>query len=112
MKPLSKSELENFLERFEYFKDGEFRNIEITSPKDVTFTFAVQDSSRGYDWISIQLNFSDVEEASLLNNSDLNLVDMTDGIDIKNNGTLFAFDIKNSTCQIKSSSIKYEEGQF
>ncbi|MCW8837127.1 MAG: hypothetical protein OQK11_00350 [Thiovulaceae bacterium] len=112
MKPLNKSILENFLERFEHFRDGEFRNIEINSPTNITLTFATQDASRGYDWISVKLEFDGISDASLLDNSNLTHVDMSDGIDISNNGTQFAFKLNNSTCQIKSSSLKYEEGLF
>jgi hypothetical protein len=112
MKPLTKSALTDFLERFEYFKEGEFRNIEINSPTNITFSFAVQDSSRGYDWVTIKLEFDNISEASLLENSDLSYVDMSDGVDIKNSGTEFAFKVNNSTCQIKSSNLKYEEGRF
>ena len=112
MKPLNKNALEEFLERFEYFKDGEFKNIEINSPKNITFSFNVQDSLRGYDWVRIKLEFDNISEASLLENSDLGHVDMSDGVDIQYGGTEFAFKIKNSTCQIKSSQLKYEEGRF
>ena len=112
MKPLSKTALEEFLKRFEYFKDGELRNIEINSPNNISLTFATQDSSRAYDWVSVKIEFDSVTNASLLDNSNLNHVDMSGGIDIKNSGTEFAFKIKNSTCQINSSYIKYIEGQF
>ena len=112
MKPLAKSSLEQFLKRFEHFKEGEFRNITINSPTNITLTFAVQDVSRAYNWLSISLEFDGVSDASLLDNSDLDHVDMSEGIDIKNNGTQFAFKIKNSTFCLISSSLKYEEGQF
>ena len=112
MKPLSKNSLEDFLKRFEYFKDGEFRNIEINSPTNISLTFATQDASRAYDWITVRLELDGVSEASLLDNSSLTHIDMSDGIDIINDGTQFALKINNSTCHITSSSIKYEEGQF
>lgn len=112
MKPLTKSALKDFLERFEFFKDGEFRSIEINSPTCITLTFATQDISRGYDWVTILLEFDGVSEATLLDNSKLSYVDMSDGINITNNGTVFALKLNNSTFHITSSSLKYEEGQF
>jgi len=112
MKPLSKTALKDFLTRFENFKEGEFREIQINSANNIILTFAVQDSARSYDWISIKLEFEGISEASLLDNSKLDYVDMSDGITISNNGTLFAFNINNSTCHLSSSSLKYEEGQF
>jgi hypothetical protein len=112
MKPITQDALKEFLKRFEYFKDAEFRNIEINSPTNITLSFAVQDSSRAYDWISLSLEFDGVSDASLLDNSNLNHVDMSSGIDIKKCGTLFAFKILNSTCHISSIYLKYKQGQF
>ncbi len=112
MKPLAKNDLKEFLDRFEYFKDGEFRNIEIESPTNMIFFFGVQDSLRGYDWVEIKLKFDSISEASLLENSDLSYVDMSEGVDIKHSGTEFAFEIKNSTCKVKASHLKHEEGSF
>jgi len=112
MQPLFSNKLTNFLDRFVSFEDGEFRNIEIKDPTTITLTFATQDKNRGYDWITIKLEFSGVSDASLIDNEKLSFVDMSNGISLKNDGTVFAFKIINSTCQIKSSTIKFEEGQF
>ncbi|QFR48198.1 hypothetical protein FJR48_00045 [Sulfurimonas lithotrophica] len=112
MKPLSKNSLENFLKRFEYFKDGEFRDIIINSPTNITLNFAIQDASRGYDWITLKLEFDGISDASLLDSSNLAHIDMSEGVYLKNDGTEFAFKVNNSTFKIKSSSLKYEEGQF
>lgn len=112
MKPLLAKDLTNFLERFVNLEDAQFRNIEIINPTTITLTFATQDKNRGYDWISLSLEFSGVSDVSLIDNNQLSFVDMSDGVTLKNDGTTFAFKITNSTCQIKSSSIKFEEGQF
>ena len=112
MQPLLSKNLTNFLDRFVNFEKAEFRNIEILDPTTIVLTFATQDKNRGYDWISIKLKFSGVSDASLIDNNKLSFVDMDAGITLKNNGTSFAFKITNSTCQIKSSSIKFEEGLF
>lgn len=112
MKPLLAKELTSFLDRFVNFEEAEFRNVEISNPTTIVLTFAVQDKNRSYDWISIKLEFSGVSDASLIENTKLSFVDISDGITLINDGTSFAFKILNSTCQIKSSSIKYEEGQF
>ncbi len=112
MQPLFSNKLTDFLDRFINFEEAEFRNIKIINPTTITLTFATQDKNRGYDWISVKLEFSGVSDASLIDNNKLSFVDMSDGISLKNNGTFFAFKIKNSTCQIKSSTIKFEEGQF
>ena len=112
MKPLLSKKLTNFLDRFVNFEEAEFRNIEITDPTTITLTFATQDKNRAYDWISVKLEFSAVSDVSLIDNNKLSFIDMSAGITLENSGTSFAFKIKNSTCQIKSSTIKFEEGQF
>lgn len=121
MRPLLEKEASSFLERFDFFKDSEFRNVEILSPTTIKITLAAQDSARGFDWISIDLEFSGISDARLLQNSKLPHVDMNDGISIIYTNSVFAFgvgtysnlsSIKNSTCYIISSSIKYREGSF
>ncbi|MCF6330158.1 MAG: hypothetical protein L3I99_01260 [Sulfurimonas sp.] len=112
MQPLLSNKLTDFLDRFVSFEEAEFRDIEIINPTTMVLTFATQDKNRGYNWITVKLEFSGVSDASLVENTKLSFVDMSDGVSLKNNGTFFAFKIKNSTCQIKSSTIKFEEGQF
>ncbi len=112
MKPLLLNDLKSFLSRFDDFKGSEFRHIEILSPTSFIITLATQDSARGYDWISIDLEFSDANAANLLDNSQITLVDMTDGIEISHHGTNFAFSIINSTFFIECTYIKYQEGSF
>ena len=66
MKPLHLNELPAFNERFSHFKDAEFRSLNIISPLHIQTTFAVQDSARAYDWITITLEFNGVSDARLL----------------------------------------------
>jgi hypothetical protein len=112
MRPLQKSEIKSFLERFDNFTDGEFRSLIMNSPFNFTLTFTVQDSARSFDWISIKIEFDQISDASLVDDSNLALIDMSDGINITYDGTNFAFKINSSTFYITSSSIKYEEGAF
>jgi hypothetical protein len=121
MKPLLAKELENFLKRFNYFIDAEFRHIEIISPTTIALTLATQDEARAFDWVSITLQFDGVQDARLIENSKLNFIDMSDGISLIYEEKLFAFgigkcnnlsSIKNSTCQIVSLNLKYKESNF
>lgn len=112
MKSLLVKDLPAFLKRFDNFKDGEFRHLEVLSPTSFKITLATQDSARAFDWISIDLELNEVSAANLLDKSKLSLIDMNDGIDISNNGTNFAFTIQNSTFFIECSTIKYQEGAF
>ncbi|QOY54662.1 hypothetical protein HUE87_12525 [Candidatus Sulfurimonas marisnigri] len=121
MKPILAKELPNFLKRFGNFVHGELRNIEIISPTVIKLTIAGQDSARGFDWLTIELELSGVSDAKLLDSSKLLHVDMSNGINIIFEENSFAFGIgdyhnlsgiKNAVCYIISSSIKYKEGLF
>lgn len=119
MKPLTDSD--NLLKRFNHFKDGELRSVEVISPTSIRVTLAGQDEAREYDWKSIQLEFSEILDAQLLENSKYHLIDMTDGISILKINDSLAFgigecynvsNIKASHSYIMAKYIKYEEASF
>jgi len=121
MKPLLQTQLSTFLERFNYFKDAECRSLEILSANLMQLTLATQDSARAFDWITVTFEFSGIEDARLLQENQLSLVDMSDGITIMKSEQKFAFAlgecynisaITNSSCYLLVNSIKYQEGQF
>lgn len=112
MRPLHSKDLSKFLNRFSNFIDAEFRHIEIISPKKFELTFTGQDANRGYDWITIKFEFSDISDASILDNSKISHVDMSEGLEIEVINHQFTLTIKNSTFFITSAALKYEEGQF
>lgn len=121
MKPLLAKNLQSFLERFDNFKDGEFRSIEVISPTTMLVTFAGQDSGREFNWVSVKFEFSEVSEARLLENTKLSFVDMSEGISITYDDDKFAFGIgesynisstKNSICHMICSNMKYQESEF
>ncbi|WP_295004297.1 hypothetical protein [Sulfurimonas sp.] len=109
------------LERFEHFKDSEFRSLEILSPGQLKITFTVQDKAREFDWITLSLEFSGVTDAKLHEESKMKLINLSDGINIIKTNTGFAFgigecynisNIQSSVCYILYRSLKYEEGLF
>ena len=119
MKPLTK--VDTFLKRFDNFKHGELRSIEVISPTTMQVTLAGQDTARAFDWISMKLELSEVSDAKLLDSSKLSLVDMDSGISIVKTDDTLTFVIgeydsprgaKDSICFIVCSNIKYEEGLF
>ena len=121
MRPLLKNDLESFLKRFGNFIDAEFRSIEIITPTTIKITLAAQDGARGFDWITLEMEFSGVSDARLLESSKLPYIDMSDGITLIFADNCFgigigAYDnfsaITNSACHIKASSLKYAEGSF
>jgi len=121
VKPLLQKELPAFLERFDNFRDAEFRSLEIISPLLVKLVFATQDKARAYDWITVSLEFNNIEDARLLEENKLSLLDMSEGISLININNKFAFGIgecynisaiENSSCYLVATSLKYQEGQF
>jgi len=120
MKPLLEKNLTAFMQRFNNFKDGEFRSLEIISPTTIKATLAGQDEARAFDWISLDLEFNGVNDARLIENSKLHLVDMSEGINLIHSKN-FAFvlgeyntisSITNSACYIICTDVKYQEGRF
>lgn len=120
MKPLLDKNLTPFLKRFDGFIDAELRSIEIVSPTTVKITLAAQDSARGFDWITIELEFNGVNDARVLDNSKLSHIDMSNGITLIYADNQFVFgvgdynysNITDSICYIKAISLKYLEGGF
>jgi len=108
------------LERFEHFKNAEFRSIEVISATQIKLIFGVQDKARAYDWIAMEFSFSGVSDAKLIEDSKLKFVDMEDGITIlQDNVLVFAIGEYNSITNIKDSifyiiadDIKYTQGGF
>ncbi len=121
MRPLLAKALPQFMQRFDNFKEGEFRSLEVISPTNMKLIFALQDSSKEFDWITLELEFEGVSDARLLDSSKLHLVDMSSGVSIIHEENNFAFgidnynnisNIKDSICYIIASSLKYKENSF
>lgn len=121
MKPLLKKELPFFLKRFDNFRDCEFRSLNILSSSTIELTFAVQDKNRDFDWISLTLEFNNIKDARLLQDKQIPLIDMSDGITLIVDDSKFAFAISecynlssilNSSLYIIAETIKYQEGEF
>jgi len=121
MKPLLIKDLPIFLKRFGNFIDAEIRSIEILSPVNIKIVIAGQDSARGFDWITVELDFNDVSDAKLIDSDKLHLLDMSNGISLLSKDTDYYFcldnyssisSMPNSMFYIKSSNLKYKEGLF
>lgn len=121
MKPLSQKDVGTLLKRFENFRGGELRDIKIVSPTAINLILAGQDSARGFDWITVEFEFSGVDDARVIENSKLSHVDLDEGVNIICENGKFAFGIgdryntsgiKNAICYIISSNLKYQEGEF
>jgi len=121
MKPLLQTELQTFLKRFNNFRDAEIRSVKILSATNIELTFALQDSARAFDWITLTLSFYGVSDARIVDDKKLAFVDMSEGITLIFKDNLFAFGagecynistLKNSALYLIAENIKYQEGQF
>ena len=120
MKPLTNNNLTAFMQRFENFKDADFRSLDVLSATQIQLVFAVQDKARAYDWISIEILFDGVVDAKLIEENQVDFVDMSDGLTLLYE-TTYTFAIgnykssqvcKDSILYVVSKTIKYKEGQF
>ena len=121
MKPLNPSTIPTFLERFESFADAELSSLDIISPTQISLSINVQDKAKAFDWITLELEFSGVSDAKLVEESQLGFIDMQEGASLLYEEGLFAFGIgacyniatiKNSVLFLHASSLKYEEKPF
>lgn len=121
MKPLQVNKLQEFLERFEYFKSGEFRSLEVANATSIHATFALQDKSREYDWITLKLEFNGVYDAALPQMDKLAFIDMEDGVTLLFEDNKIAFGVgeyttflavKNALPYLYCRTIKYQESSF
>ena len=118
MKPIT--DIKTFLKRFNNFVNAEFRSIEIISATSMKIIFATQDEARAFDWLTIELEFTEIFDAKLLDDSKLSFIDMDSGITLLQEDNKVGFCIgkynmntlKDSICYILSSNVKYTEGQF
>jgi hypothetical protein len=118
MKPLHSFEVSQFLERFASFCDAELTSLEILSPTTLKLTLQTQDKQRAFDWISLELLFEEVQDAKLVEERQLHLVDMQEGLSLLfQDGTFYCFHgkyniqngTKNALCYIISKSLKFQE---
>jgi len=121
MRPLLKKNITDFLDRFDNFIGAELRSIKIYSQTDITLTLVTQDKARDFDWISLELNFNEIIDAKLLDDSKLQFLNMEDGLSIFYEDEKFVFstgitnniqNAKNSSLYIISKNLKYKEGIF
>jgi hypothetical protein len=121
MKPLHVGEISSFLSRFANFEECEIRDITLKTPTVIELQFSVQDNGRGFDWIDIAIECSNVIDAKLIENTKLAYLDMSEGVSIIFEDNRFAIcygkystmkSIKDSSLYIECESLKYKELPF
>jgi len=121
MQPLNPIKFQEFLKRFNHFIDAELRSMVIKDATTFLLTFALQDRAREFDWITLTLEFNNVSDAKLLEDSQLSFVDMSEGVSLftHNNDIYFGVGealtpslVESASLYIKAITLKYKEGQF
>ncbi|MDA3945157.1 MAG: hypothetical protein PF439_00545 [Helicobacteraceae bacterium] len=121
MKPLLHNIVSELLTRIDNAIDGELYAVTMNSPVNFTIELSVQDRNRGHDWINIAFKIDGISDARLIEDEQLSLVDMSDGMSIVFEDGACALGIgdyrsiesmKSSVLYVTGSSIKYEERPF
>ena len=117
MKTLNKQDLKAFLERFSNFSGGELVKLDVLSPTTFKIALTVQDKNRAFDWVDLNLEFSGVNDAKLLDESALKAVDMEVGgnISFTDAGVEVGFgsdEYLASPLHLRAEVLKYEETSF
>ena len=110
-------QINDLLEKYDHFKDAQIRSIQTTSDDSKTVTLVVQDDD-GEDINTVNIEFKDIKESRILQNSVLPFLDMVSGISIVKDHDLYGFAIGSDTAMlhvhnaplyIVASEIKIEE---
>ena len=121
MKPLLANKTTELLTRMDNAIDGELYTVTMNSPLNFTIELSVQDKNRGYDWINIAFEVDGIQDARLIADDKVSLVDMSEGISIVYEGDTCAVGIgdynsiesvKSATLYLIGSTVKYEERPF
>jgi hypothetical protein len=108
-------------ERFLSFKDAQLQTLTIVSPTEIKLSIAVQDTARSFDWISLELHFYEVQDASLLDEKKFPYIDTSSGMTLLQEDGYIAFgtgecynieNIKNQTLYIIAKTLKTSESAF
>ena len=122
MKPLATAnEAEKLAERI---LDGEgaiLRSLDVTGPTSARLRLSVQDKQRGFDWIDIIFEIDGMNDARLVDDKALALIDTDDGITVLFEENLRGIGIgryrslealRSLPLFMIGTSLKYEEAPF
>ena len=117
MKNLSKTDLNAFMERFDYARGGELVSFDIVSPTSFKIVLTVQDKNRAFDWVNLNFECSETTDAKLVSDTALKAINMDEGINIsfKEEGVEIGFgsdEYLSSPLSLCTKTLKYEESPF
>ncbi len=110
-------QINSLLEKYNHFKDAQIRSIQPLSDSSKVVTIVVQDDD-GEDLNTISIEFKDIKESRILQNSVLPFMDMGSGISLIKEHDLYGFavgsgsamlHVHNAPLYIIASDIKIEE---
>ena len=110
-------QINSVLEKYDNFRDAQIRSIESPTDSSKIITIVVQDDD-GDDLNTISIEFNNIKEARILQNSVLPFLDMMSGISIVKEHDLYGFAIgrgsamlhvHNAPLYIIASDINIEE---
>ena len=121
MTPLLPNKIPELLTRIDNAIDGELFSVTMNTPQNFTIELSVQDKNRGYDWINIAFEIDGVIDATLIDDTKLSLVNMSEGISLTYNDGIFGVGVgaynsvdalKSATLYLLGNALKYEERPF
>ena len=110
-------QINSLLEKYNHFKDAQIRSVQSLSDDSKVVTLVVQDDE-GEDLHTISIEFKNIKESRILQNSVLSFLDMMSGISIIKEHDLYGFavgrgtamlHVHNAPLYIVASDIKIEE---
>jgi hypothetical protein len=87
------------LEKYNHFKDAQIRSVKNLSENSKVVTIVLQDDD-GEDLSSVELEFSDIKESRILENSVLAYLDMMSGVTIVKEHELYGFGLGSGTAML------------
>ena len=97
------------------------RSLDVTGPTSARLRLSVQDKHRGFDWIDMTFEINGMNDARLVDDKTLGLINTDDGITMLFEDSVWGIGIgryrslealKSSPLFIIGTSLKYEEAPF
>ena len=92
-------EINALLEKYKNFKDAQLHSIQSLSPTSKVLTIVVQDDD-GEDLNSVNIEFNNITNSQILDNSVLSYMDMGFGISIIKEHGLYGFALGRGTAML------------
>ncbi len=92
-------EINTLLEKYNNFKDAQIRSIQTLSDSSKVLTLVVQDDD-GEDINTVKIEFNNVTNSKILDNSVLSYMDMGFGISIIKEHDLYGFALGSGTAML------------